>query len=192
MQRDPEEVLRMTRVALVDSNQAPLLARPYYQGGQPGPIEASLAAVPELLDTAMPFFAAVLGPSALPARLKEIAIVRTSVLQACRYCVDAHTVVALDTGLSLDEVRALRGEPVGECFTDPAERALLAWVEAVAGSQGPIDDPIAASLAEYFAEHLVVEITLLVATTLLLNRYCTALELPTSLTTAARLAEAGL
>ena len=28
----------------------------------------------------------------------------------CRYCVDTHTAVALDSGLSREEVRALRGE----------------------------------------------------------------------------------
>ena len=90
-----------------------MLARPYFADGPPGPIEASLATVPELLDVAVPFFAAVLGPGATSGRLKEIVIVRTSALQGCRYCVDAHSVVAIDTGLSVAEVLAPAGRPAG-------------------------------------------------------------------------------
>ncbi len=105
---------------LVGPDQAPLLARPYYAGGDPGPIVAALAQVPEPLETAMPFLGAALGPSGIDWRTKEIVIVRTSALAGCRYCVQAHTVVALDAGLSRDEVRALRTDiAVADAFSDP-------------------------------------------------------------------------
>ncbi len=183
----------MTRVRLIEPDQAPLLARPYFADGAPGPIEASLATVPELLDVAAPFFAAVLGPGATSGRVKEIVIVRTSALQGCRYCVDAHSVAAIDTGLTVEEVLALRGDrPVAGCFGDAAEQALLAWVDGVAGSTGAVADDVADELSRHFEDHTVVELTLVIGTTMLLNRYCTALELPTSPTTRVRLAEAGL
>lgn len=66
--------------------------------------------MPELLEVAMPFLGVALGPSALDWRTKEIVIVRTSALARCRYCVQAHTVVALDAGLTRAEVTALRAE----------------------------------------------------------------------------------
>jgi AhpD family alkylhydroperoxidase len=183
----------MTRVRLVEPEQAPLLARPYYERGRPGPIEASLATVPELLDAALPFFAAVLGPGAAPARLKEIVVLRSSARQACRYCIDSHTIVALDVGLTVAEVLALRAlDAADECFTDPAEIALVAWIDAVAGSVGPIADAVADELRRHYPDHLVVELTVVAATTVLLNRYCTSLELPASPATATRLAEVGL
>ena len=72
---------------LVGPDQAPLLARPYYAGGDPGPIVAALAQVPELLETTMPFLGTALGPSGIDWRTKEIVIVRTSALAGCRYCV---------------------------------------------------------------------------------------------------------
>src|SRR6266851_7657616 len=95
-------------VALLSREQAPLLAQPFFAGGDPGPIVAVLAHVPEALEVALPFIGMVLGPSAIGVRTKEIAILRTSARASCRYCVEAHTVAALDVGFTAAEVRSLR------------------------------------------------------------------------------------
>jgi AhpD family alkylhydroperoxidase len=154
-------------VQLVPAAQAPLLARPYYARGDPGAIVAALAHVPEVLEVAMPFIDTVLGPSSLDARTKEIVILRTSARLGCRFCVQTHTLAALKAGLSSDEVRALRGAaPLTPAFRDPGELALLDWVDAVALG--------------------------LVGATVMLNRFCTALELPTAPGVVARLAAEGL
>lgn len=179
------------RVTLVDAASAPLLARPYFASGDPGPIVASLAQVPELLDPTLAFLGAVLGPSWIPVREKEIVILRTSAVMGCRYCTEAHTVVALDSGLSGPEVRALRGDlPVAEVFDAAAERALIAWCDAVA--QGAESDIGQARQALVVDDARVVELTLLVATTVMLNRYATALALPTSPDVRDRLVREGL
>ncbi|MBC8091630.1 MAG: carboxymuconolactone decarboxylase family protein [Pseudonocardia sp.] len=177
---------------LLAPDQAPLLARPFYAGGDPGPIVAALAHVPELLEVAMPFLGAALGPSAIDWRTKEIVIVRTSALAGCRYCVQAHTVVALDAGLTRAEVTALRAEsPVEQSFIDARELALLAWVDVVAGA-GPVPDAARAHVRAHFADHEVVELTTLVGATLLLNRFATALALPTGADTMRRLIAEGM
>ncbi|MFN2507024.1 MAG: carboxymuconolactone decarboxylase family protein [Acidimicrobiales bacterium] len=179
-------------VALVEADQAPLLARPYFAAGDPGPIVAALATVPELLEVTAPFLGAVLGPGAIGTRLKEIVILRTSARASCRYCVEAHTVVALDAGLARAEVRALRGEAdPTEVFAVPAERAVIAWCDALVRT-GSVAADIASALRAAFADHEVVELTMLVTTTLLLNRFCTALGLPTSPEVLRRLAAEGL
>ena len=167
------------RVALIDGASAPLLARELFAAGDPGPIAASLAQVPELLGPTLPFLGAVLGPSWIALRDKEIVILRTSAVMGCRYCTEAHTVVALDSGLSRDEVRGLRGElPLADAFPDEADRALVAWCDAVAS--GVESDLVSARAALVADDARVVELTLLVSTTVLLNRYATALALPTS------------
>ncbi len=167
------------RVTLVDAASAPLLTRPYFAAGDPGPIVASLAQVPELVGPMLPFLGAVLGASWIPLREKEIVILRTSAVMGCRYCTETHSVVALDSGLGAQEVRALRGElPVADAFPDAGERALIAWCEAVA--HGAESDLRQARQALLDDDARVVELTLLVATTVLLNRYATALALPTS------------
>jgi len=178
---------------LIGAGQVPLLARPYYADGDPGPIVAALAQVPELLEVALPLIGGALGPSAINWRTKEIVIVRTSALAGCRYCVQAHSTVALDAGLSRVEVRALRAETaIGDVFSDPGELALLAWVDTVGGSAGPVDDAARAQLRRFWADHEVVELTMVVGVTLMLNRFATALALPTSAETLDRLATEGL
>lgn len=183
----------MSAIPPVQAEQAPLLARPYYQSGDPGPILATLAHVPELLEVCAPFLGTVFGPTVLTGRIKELVIVRTSVRLGCRYCVEAHSVVALDSGLSPDEVLALRRPAVDvNLFPDPGERAVLAWVDVVAGERGSVDAAERDRLAARFADHEVVELTLLIGATLMLNRFCTALDLPSSPETLRRLTEAGL
>jgi AhpD family alkylhydroperoxidase len=180
-------------VSPVTPSQAPLLARPHYRSSNTSPIVSSLAHVPEALDVTMPFVATVLGPSAIEARTKELVIVRASALLGCSYCVQTHSVVALDSAVSVAEVRALRGErPWTEVFDADDERALLGWVDAVAGGVGSVPAAASASLRAHFSEAEVVELTLLCAATVMLNRYCTALELPTSARTLQRLAAEGL
>jgi AhpD family alkylhydroperoxidase len=180
-------------VSPVEPAQAPLLARAYYGSSRVSPIVSSLAHVPEALDVTMPFVACVLGPSAIAARTKELVIVRTSGLLECRYCVQTHSAVALDRGVTTDEVLALRGDrPWEERFERPEERALLTWVDAVAGGRGTVAAEAAEGMKAHHSDAGVVELTLLCATTMMLNRYCTALELPTSPGTLERLAAEGL
>jgi hypothetical protein len=64
---------------------------------------------------------------------------------------------------------------------------VLDWCDAIVGT-GPVDPVTGGRLLGFFAEHEVVELTLLATSTLLLNRFCTALELPTSSAALARLA----
>lgn len=180
-------------VAAVAADQAPLLARPYYGEGPTSPLITSLAHVPELLDVTMPFVATVLSPSSVSARIKELVVLRASALLECSYCVQTHTVVALDSGVAAAEVVALRDVDGGfEAFQTPADRALLAWVEAVAGGIGAVGPATGAALAEHFTQAEIVELTLVCAATMMLNRYCTALELPASAATLQRLADEDL
>jgi AhpD family alkylhydroperoxidase len=184
--------MRVTGVPLVEAGQAPLLARRYYAGGDPGAIVAALAHVPEVLEVAVPFIATTLGASAIDARTKELVILRTSARLGCRYCTQTHTLVASDTGLSRAEVAALRGEaPVDGAFGSPRELALLAWTDGVALGPGPVPPAARVALLAQFEDPEVVELTLLVAATVMLNRFCTALELPTSAKVLHRLAAEG-
>jgi AhpD family alkylhydroperoxidase len=184
--------MRVSGVRLVEPGQAPLLARRYYQSGDPGPIVAALAHVPELLEVTVPFLDAALGPSAIDARTKELVILRTSALMGCRYCTQTHTVAARNSGLSVQEVAALRGQrPLASAFTEPRERALLRWVEAVADGRGPVPEAARLAVRAHLQDPDLVELTLLVGATLLLNRLCSALALPTSARVLRRLAREG-
>lgn len=181
----------MARVHLIESAQAPVLARPYFADADPGPIVAALAHVPELLEVALPFVGAALGPSALDERTKELVILRVSAVAGCPYCTGTHTVVALDLGLEEREVRALRGEvPVADAFPSERERAIVAWTDAVVAGTGAA--AARAALAAHVEDADVVELTMVAATTLMLARFCSALDLPVSDANLERLREAGM
>jgi AhpD family alkylhydroperoxidase len=178
-------------VDLIDSSQAPLLARPYYQGSDPGPIVAALAHVPEVLAVALPFLDAVYGPTALPNRLKEIAVVRTSARLECRYCIESHSVVALESGLSSSEIKLLRSldDSLHQRWSAKGvgEEALMVWIDAVAGATGTLPKHAARDLRQCFSHAEIVELTLLIGATMMLNRFCTALGLTSSDETLERL-----
>ena len=94
----------MPRTQLLDVDQAPIPAQQYFADGDTGPIVAALATVPELLGPTLNFVGTALGPESVSVRTKELAILRTSVLQGSRYCVHAHAAVPLDVGLSTDRL----------------------------------------------------------------------------------------
>ncbi len=181
-------------VRTLSAAQAPLLAKPFYAGGDPGPITATMAHVPELLEVGLPFIGAALSASAIPFWSKEIVILRTSALLACRYCIDSHTPVALDSGLTHDQVRALRNEAdtsVSTAFVDAKDHALISWIDAVAAGTGPLPESVNKLATQHFTEHEIVELTLTITVTMLLNRYATSLQLPVGESTLARLAQEG-
>ncbi len=180
------------RVTLVEVDQAPLLVRHLFEGGDPGVIVRALATVPELAEVAVPFIGMALGPGSVEPEAKETVILRTSAVLGCRYCVDAHTVVALDMGLGPKRVRTLRDTaPVARSTTGDAADPLVAWIDAVAGGRGLVPDDAHAALSEQFADQQVVELLVTLGATMFLNRLCSALALPTSPATLARLAAEG-
>ena len=183
----------MARIELLDQLTAPITANVYFSGGDPGPIVAALANVPELLGPTLAFIGAALGSGATSTRQKEFAILRTSALQGCRYCIHAHTAVALDVGLTRSEVRGLRGElALEEAFPDEGERSLIRWIDAMAGATGPVADEVWDAARASTPVHLLAELSVTIGATMFLNRFATGFELPTSDSVLERLEREGM
>ncbi len=180
-ERRPCEDGQMSRIELLDESTAPITASTFFAHGDPGPIVAALAAVPELLAPTLAFIGAALGNGAASMRHKEFAILRTSVLQGCQYCIRAHTTVALDAGLTAIEVRGLRGEiELEAAFADHGEQRLVRWIDAMAGATGPVIDDIWIAARESWPEYVLIELSVTIGATMFLNRFATGFELPTS------------
>lgn len=183
----------MSRIELLDDETAPIPVKQFFADGDPGPIVAALANVPEMVAPTLGFIGAALGAGSTGARAKEFAILRTSALQSCQYCINAHTTVALDVGLASDEVKALRGElELADAFSEEADLALIAWIDANAGATGPIADDIYDRAHRHWDEHTLIELSITIGATLFLNRFATGFELPTSPEVFTRLAAEGL
>ncbi len=162
------------KVELLAPERAPLLARPYYERGHPGPIAAALANVPELMEPMLSFTAAVFGPTSVEARLKEIVVLRVSSANGCLYCTQTHSGIARRMGFSAEEVAALRGESPVPGHWSPRELALFCFSEALSARPEEAVEP----LRPLFDKPQIVELVTLGAATILLNRFATALELP--------------
>jgi alkylhydroperoxidase family enzyme len=74
-------------------------------GGRPLNIFATLARHPKLLKRWLVFGAHVLAKSTLPARERELLILRTGFLCRCHYEFHQHTRIGLASGLSVEDIR---------------------------------------------------------------------------------------
>jgi AhpD family alkylhydroperoxidase len=91
----------ISRVPLLARDEAPILARPWYrEDGGASALVRSLASAPDVMETLMPFLAAIMGESSIDLATKELVIVRVSELNGCRYCLASHRPAALDAGLT--------------------------------------------------------------------------------------------
>jgi AhpD family alkylhydroperoxidase len=99
----------------------------------------------------------------IETKLRALVELRVSQLNGCAYCVDLHTVEAKkagETSQRLDCLTVWREVP----FFDDAEKAALAWAEAItniAGNGAP--EPLYAALSDHFSEQQIVDLTLIIA-----------------------------
>ncbi|MEP7104261.1 MAG: carboxymuconolactone decarboxylase family protein [Chloroflexota bacterium] len=164
----------MANVELLTAEDAPLLARPFYMDGDPGPIARALAHLPELMELGLPFIGSVFAAGTVDGRLREMVVLRVSSANGCRYCTETHTGVARRMEFAADEVAALRGEQPVPARWSVVERAVLAFAELLSDRPGHA----VAALRPHFADAAIVELVTLGAVTVMLNRFATALELP--------------
>ncbi len=125
----------------------------------------------------MPFLGQIMGESSLDLATKEVVLLRVSQLNGCRYCVAAHRPLALSAGLPSDQVAALCDEtPAGSL--PERERALVDWVDRVTLDAAGVTDDLVARTLDHFRDDQLIEVTLLVGATTMLNQYCTAFGIP--------------
>ena len=106
----------------------------------------------------------------LDAKLRAIVELRISQINGCSYCVDLHTTEARragETAQRLDCLTVWREVP----FFDPAEKAALAWAEAltqVADTGAP--EPLYQALTDHYSDTQIVDLTLIIAQMTAWNR----------------------
>ena len=183
----------MSFIHHLSKEEAPILSKPFYGNGSASPLTKTLAHVPTLLQQTMPFISRALGSSAIDFRTKEIVILRTSVRQRCVFCVNTHTSVALRASLSEEEIVHLREtDDAASHFSSKKDQAIVRWTDAMSGDTITISSQLREEIKNYCSEAEIVELSMLVSATVMLNRYCTALELQPSEDCIAVLSSKGL
>ena len=106
-------------------------------------------------------------------------VLRTSAKLQCSYCTNTHTVVSIQAGLTPDEILALRGEKnIEEVFSDEKERLLIVWIDAMSDGSNTIPTSLKEQMKQHYSEAEIVEFSLCIGATIMLNRYASALSLP--------------
>lgn len=131
---------------------------------------------PEIFETMIAHFEAVLHTGTVPLRLKELAIVRTSQLNRCDYCLASHSRIALGLGWTREQLDALPHFAESADFT-PAEKAALHLAEQMTLDSTHISDDDIAGLRAHFDEGEIVELMAAIGLFNYFNRFNNALQM---------------
>jgi uncharacterized peroxidase-related enzyme len=136
----------------------------------------TMAHRPEIFETMIAHFEAILHTGTLPLRLKELVIVRTSQLNRCEYCLGSHTRIALRLGWSCEQLENLTHYADRRDFT-AAEKAALRLAEQMTLDASHISDEEFEALREYFDEGEIVELMAAIGLFNYFNRFNNALQI---------------
>lgn len=184
-------ISRLTRKE-VDAATGAIYDRYMQQRGNVPNMFRTVAHRPEIFQTMIAHFEAILHTGTLPLRLKELAIVRTSQLNHCEYCLASHTRIAKKLGWSEDQLAHLEQFTQYDGFS-PAEKAALHLAERMTRNEGPLTDEEWAALRQFYSEGEVVELLGAIGLFNYFNRFNNMLDMePTAPANATPAAEAAL
>ena len=136
----------------------------------------TMAHRPEIFETMIAHFEAILQTGTVPLRLKELAILRTSQLNQCEYCLASHTQIARRLGWSQEQIDGLAGFESRDDFT-AAEKATLRLAEQMTLHSTRIPDAEFDSLRQHFSEGEIVELLAAIGLFNYFNRFNNALQM---------------
>ncbi len=118
---------------------------------------------PTLAETWFDHLGAVRWKTDLSGRLRELVIIRIALLHSVHYVLDQHVpTLAEADGVTREECEALKSWQDSRYF-DAAERAALAYAEAMTRTTD-VADAVFAALKPHFSEKQIVDLTVLIAT----------------------------
>jgi uncharacterized peroxidase-related enzyme len=113
---------------------------------------------------------------ALSINIKVLAILKTSMLNGCEYCVGHNTALGKAVGYSDDQIAAIEGDyQASELFT-PAQKAAIAWAECLTLKTYRQKPEVMAELKNHFSHEQIVEITMVSGFFNFWNRFTDGLQ----------------
>ncbi|MCB0976038.1 MAG: carboxymuconolactone decarboxylase family protein [Acidimicrobiales bacterium] len=134
------------------------VAEPGLHNGTPGNWWTVVAQSPELMAHCVSGFQFYRGNRDLPVVLRELAQLRVGWARESRFVFSQHTKACRDNGVSEDKIQAIKAWQTSDVYT-PAERAVLAWVDALVLQGGRASDETFEALREHLSELAVLELT---------------------------------
>lgn len=112
----------------------------------------------------------------LPATLRELGQLRAGWLVGSRFVYSQHMKAARFAGLSDEQAESVRHWPVATCF-DAAQRAVLAYTDALVLQHGRMDDALFDELKKHLSEVQIIELTYVTCTYMMHGVMARALRL---------------
>jgi alkylhydroperoxidase family enzyme len=138
------------------------VAQPGTATGTPGDYWTTFALVPDLLFNARTSLSLLLSPGrALPANLRELAIVRTGIVGDSRFEYSQHMKVARMVKVSDDKLNAIKSWATSDKFTAP-ERAVMAATDELVG-RNLVEDETFAELKKHLSDPQIMELFYVIA-----------------------------
>lgn len=114
------------------------------------------------------------GPSKLDAHTRQLAMHLAAEINGCAWCLDFGAYSGERAGIPLEKLAAVGEYATSPLFT-PAERAALAYADAMTQVGGHVPDDVFAELRRHYSEREIVELTVAVAAENFYNRANAAL-----------------
>jgi AhpD family alkylhydroperoxidase len=95
-------------------------------------------------------------------RLRHLAMLRTSQLIGCEWCLDFGSMLAQKSGTPEETLRELSAWRTSDRFDD-VDRVVLEYAEAMTRTPVEVSDELFAQLREHFDERQLVELTMAIA-----------------------------
>ena len=128
------------------------VAEPGTPAGTPGDWWTVFAQSPDTFDHACGLFAYYQSPDReLDPKLRELGQMRAGWACESLFVYSQHCKAARDHGVSEEQIQAIPGWQVADCFS-PVERAVLAYTDGLALSRGRVPDDVFAVLHENMSE----------------------------------------
>jgi uncharacterized peroxidase-related enzyme len=168
-------ISRLTRDQ-VSSETGEIYDRYMRQRGNVPNMFRTIAHRPQIFETMIAHFEAVLNTGTLPVKLKELVIVRTSQLNHCEYCLASHSRIAKKLGWSEDQLTHLEDYAKRDDFT-VAEKVALRLAELMTRNQRPLTDEEWQEIREFYSEGEVIELTAAIGLFNYFNRFNNLLDM---------------
>lgn len=98
----------------------------------------------------------------VPLRYKVLGELRAAMVVGCEFCVDIGSMIALQSGLTEDEMKDLVDWRSSERF-DEADRAVIEYADAISATPTAVPDELFERLRAHFDERQLVELTAAIA-----------------------------
>jgi len=150
-------------------DQEKILAQVTQKSGKIANIWKLWAHSPLTLETFMPFYKALMMKGSLECKLRELAYVKTSLINDCVYCAGPHKVVGMKFGVTEQQLNEIDHYESSSAFS-PVEKLVLRYAEELTKNVKTSDE-LMKELRKHLNEAQIVELNLTIGMANLTNRF---------------------